>query len=40
VSFPVADEELSRVELYVAGADGSNVRRLTFNDYYDGHCSW
>ena len=40
VSFPVTDEELTRIELYVADTDGSNVQRLTFNDFYDGHCSW
>jgi Tol biopolymer transport system component len=40
ISFPVTEEELVKVELYVADADGSSVRRLTFNDYFDGHCSW
>jgi TolB protein len=40
VSFPVTEEELNKAELYVAAADGSNVQRLTVNDYYDGHCSW
>lgn len=40
VSFPVTAGQMSALELYVANADGSNVRRLTFNDYYDGHCSW
>jgi Tol biopolymer transport system component len=40
VSFPVTAEQTNQLELYVADADGSNVRRLTFNDYYDGHCSW
>ena len=40
VSFPVTEEQLNKAELYVADADGSNVRRLTFNDTYEGHCSW
>jgi Tol biopolymer transport system component len=40
VSFPVTPEQMNSLELYVADADGSNVQRLTFNDYYDGHCSW
>ncbi len=40
MSFPPAPEELARLELYVGEADGSEARRLTFNDYYDGHCSW
>jgi len=40
VSFPVTEEELNKIELYVGAANGSNVRRLTFNDFYDGHCSW
>jgi Tol biopolymer transport system component len=40
VSFPVTAEQMDKLELYVADADGSNVQRLTFNDYYDGHCSW
>ncbi len=40
ISFPVTEEELAKVELYVADTDGSNAQRLTFNDYCDGHCSW
>ena len=40
MSFPVTEEESRKGEVYVANADGSNVRRLTFNDYSDGHCSW
>jgi Tol biopolymer transport system component len=40
ISFPITAEQMNALELYVADADGSNVRRLTFNDYYDGHCSW
>jgi Tol biopolymer transport system component len=40
ISFPVTEEELVKIELFVADADGSNARRLTFNDHYDGHCSW
>jgi TolB protein len=39
-SFPVTEEELNKAELYVADANGSNVRRLTFNETYEGHCSW
>jgi Tol biopolymer transport system component len=39
-SFPLTEEDFRKIEVYVADADGSNVRRLTFNDYYDGHCSW
>jgi Tol biopolymer transport system component len=40
VSFPVTEEQMNRAELYVAAVDGSDLRRLTFNEYYDGHCSW
>ncbi|NIN72604.1 MAG: hypothetical protein GTO46_11925 [Gemmatimonadetes bacterium] len=38
--FPVTEEESRKREVYVVDVDGSNMRRLTFNDYYDGHCSW
>jgi hypothetical protein len=40
VSFPVTEEQMNRAELYVAAVDGSDLRRLTFNEYYDGHCNW
>lgn len=40
LSFPITAEQLGKMELYVADADGSNLRRLTFNDTYEGHCSW
>lgn len=40
VSFPVTEEEMNRAEVFMADADGSNVHRLTTNDYYDGHCTW
>ena len=30
----------STYEIYVMDADGSNVRRLTFNDKFDGHPDW
>lgn len=40
VSFPVTAEQMERLELHVAEADGSNLQRLTFNEFYDGHCSW
>jgi tol-pal system beta propeller repeat protein TolB len=31
---------VSEVELYVIGADGKNMRRLTRNDVYDGFADW
>jgi TolB protein len=40
ISFPVTEDQMEKSEVYVADADGSNVRRLTHNDSYDGHCSW
>ena len=27
-------------EIYIMDADGSNIRRLTFNDKFDGHPDW
>ena len=27
-------------EIYVMDSDGSKVRRLTFNDTFDGHPDW
>ena len=30
----------SAFEIYVMDADGSNVRRLTFNDHFDAHPDW
>ena len=40
ISYPATEEDFVRLELFVADPDGSNVRRLTFNEYYDGHCNW
>jgi Tol biopolymer transport system component len=40
IGFPVTEDQMEKFEVYVADADGSNVRRLTHNDSYDGHCSW
>jgi TolB protein len=40
LSYPATEEELERAEIFVANVDGSNLRRLTTNEHYDGHCSW
>lgn len=29
-----------KAELYVMNSDGSNMKRLTYNDYHDGHPGW
>ena len=38
-SLPLRDR-FHALEIYIVRSDGSDVRRLTTNDYYDGHPSW
>ena len=38
-SLPLRDR-FHALEIYVIRSDGSDLRRLTTNDYYDGHPSW
>jgi hypothetical protein len=38
--YPVTLETSDRLEVFVARPDGSELRRLTFNDFYEGHCAW
>jgi Tol biopolymer transport system component len=33
-------EHLNKIEIFVMDVDGSNVRRLTHNEFGDGHCNW
>lgn len=35
-----AKNVVSEVELYVIGADGKNLRRITRNEFYDGFADW
>jgi TolB protein len=32
--------DYNELEIYVMDADGSNVKRLTFNDKFDAHPKW
>ena len=36
----VAPSDTLFLEVYIMQADGSNVRRLTTNQYFDGHPDW
>ena len=33
-------DDVRYLELYIMAADGSNVRRITSNRYFDGHPDW
>mgnify|MGYP000514805967 CR=1 FL=1 len=33
-------EASRKLEVFAVDVDGANVQRLTFNDFYDGHCTW
>ena len=39
-AYPITLEVSDRLELFVARPGGSDLRRLTNNDYYEGHCAW
>jgi Tol biopolymer transport system component len=39
-TYPIRLETSDELEVFVARADGSELRRLTFNDSYEGHCAW
>ena len=39
-TYPITTMAADQLEVFVARPDGSDVRRLTFNDFYEGHCAW
>lgn len=39
-AYPITMEASDQLEVFVARPDGSELRRLTRNSFYEGHCAW